>query len=101
MKPSAIPFPFHFGRYNSISIPLKWKNCPLIDFHLIEFPSTGSLKESLLMQEKESQVLSEQLQHITEQLKLKYRALIQCDDVIKDAEAEYEQFTHMYTKSQK
>ena len=61
----------------------------------------SSLKESILTQEEEKKVLSEQLQYIKEDLKLKYRAAIQCDKVIKDAEAEYEQFTDIYTKSQK
>ena len=60
-----------------------------------------SLKESILTQEEEKKELSGQLQYITEALKLKYRASIQCETVIKDAEAEYEQFANMFTKSQK
>lgn len=60
-----------------------------------------SLKESIFVQEEEKKVLYEQLQTITEDLKLNYRASIKCDKVIKDAEDKYEQFTKMYTKSQK
>ena len=61
----------------------------------------NSLKESIVIQEEEKSVLSEQIQHITEQLQLKYRAAKRCDKVVKDAEAEYVQFTNIYTKSQK
>ena len=60
-----------------------------------------SLKESILTQEEEKKVLSEQLKYTAQDLKLKHRAFAQCEKVIKDAEAEYEQFSNMYTKSQK
>ena len=59
------------------------------------------LKESIVIQEEEKRVLSEQIQLTTEQLKLKYRAAKHCDKVVEDAEAEYVQFTNIYTKSQK
>ena len=60
-----------------------------------------SLKESILILEEEKNVLSKQVQLIAEQLQLKYRALNQCEKVIMDAEAKYEQFTNIYSKSQK
>lgn len=60
-----------------------------------------SLKESILILEEEKKVLSKQVQLIAEQLQLKYRALNQCEKVIMDAEAKYEQFTNIYSKSQK
>lgn len=60
-----------------------------------------SLKESILILEEEKKVLFKQVQLIAEQLQLKYRALNQCEKVIMDAEAKYEQFTNIYSKSQK
>lgn len=60
-----------------------------------------TLKESILTQEEERQILSEQLKYITECLKLKVHASLHCGKVLKEAEAEYEQFTNMYVKSQK
>ena len=61
----------------------------------------NSLKESIVTQEEEKKVLSEQIKQITEQLQLKYRAAKCCDEVVKDAETKYVQFSNIYTKSQK
>ena len=58
------------------------------------------INESILTLEEEKEVLSEQLHHVKEQLKVKYDALNECAKVINVAQKEYEQYTNMYKKSQ-
>ena len=58
------------------------------------------INESILTLEEEKEVLSEQLHHVKEQLKVKCDALNECDKVINVAQKEYEQYTNMYKKSQ-
>ena len=58
------------------------------------------INESILTLEEEKEVLSEQLHHVKEQLKVKCDALNECDKVINVAQKEYQQYTNMYKKSQ-